>query len=332
MFVKCHCRSASPDYYLIAEAVGQAVTMSDDDLLMHRLRAHVTSLAAEIGERNVFKSEALRRAAAYIEAEWGALGYGVERLEYDVSGIRCANLIATHEGSTRRNEILLLGAHYDSVVGSPGANDNASGVAALLEISRMFQELKPALTVRFVAFVNEEPPFFSTDQQGSLVYAQAARRRGDDIRLMASLETIGCYSNETGSQRYPPLFRFFYPDCGNFIGIVSDFRSRTAMRRLAAAFRAHSDFPLQTVSTFRFVPGVAWSDHDSFWRNDYPAVMVTDTAFYRYRHYHAPTDTADKLAYPEFANVTLGLFRAFAVLASEGLNPASPASTGKFRN
>ena len=301
------------------------MTISDDDqLLMHRLRTHVTSLAEGIGERNVFNPEALRRAASYIAAEWGALGYCVDRLEYDVSGIRCANLIATHEGSTRRNEILLLGAHYDSVVGSPGANDNASGVAALLEISRMFQELKPALTVRFVAFVNEEPPFFSTDQQGSLVYAQAARRRGDDIRLMASLETIGCYSSKPGSQRYPPLFRFFYPDRGNFIGIVSDFRSSAAMRRLASAFRAHSDFPMQTASTFRFVPGVAWSDHDSFWRQGYFAVMVTDTAFYRYRHYHASTDTPDKLSYPEFANVTLGLFRAFAVLASEGVNPSSP--------
>ena len=135
--------------------------MNDDDqLLMHRLRAHVTSLAEEIGERNVFNSEALRRASAYIETEWGALGYSVERLEYDVSGISCANLIATREGRTRRNEILLLGAHYDSVVGSPGANDNASGVAALLEISRMFRVLEPALTVHFVAFVNEEPPFF----------------------------------------------------------------------------------------------------------------------------------------------------------------------------
>jgi Zn-dependent M28 family amino/carboxypeptidase len=166
---------------------------------------------------------------------------------------------------------LLLGVHYDSVGGSPGANDNASGVAALLEISRMFWAFEPALTVRFVAFVNEEPPFFGTSQQGSIVYAQAARRRGDDIRLMASLETIGCYSSEPGSQGYPPLFRFFYPDCGNFIGIVSDFRSRAAMRRLAAAFCAHSDFPLQTVSTFRFVPGVAWSDHDSFWRHGYGA-------------------------------------------------------------
>ena len=136
---------------------------------------------------------------------------------------------------------------------------------------------------------------------------------------MASLETIGCYSSEPGSQRYPPMFRFFYPDRGNFIGIVSDFRSRTAMRRLATAFRAQSDFPLQTASTFRFIPGVAWSDHHSFWRQGYPAVMVTDTAFYRYRHYHAATDTPDKLAYPELAQVTLGLFKAFAVLAREGV-------------
>ena len=291
----------------------------EDQVLAHRLRKHVERLAEAIGERNVFASGALQRAAAYIEDEWSALGYAVERLEYQVSGIVCANLIVTRQGSSHQSEILLLGAHYDSVVGSPGANDNASGVAALLEISRLFRALEPTLTVRFVAFVNEEPPFFWTRQQGSMVYAQAARRRGDDIRLMASLETIGCYSSQPGSQRYPPMFRFFYPDRGNFIGIVSDFRSRTAMRRLAAAFRARSDFPLQTVSTFRFIPGVAWSDHHSFWRQGYPAVMVTDTAFYRYRHYHAATDMPDKLAYPELAQVTLGLFKAFAALAREGV-------------
>jgi Zn-dependent M28 family amino/carboxypeptidase len=288
--------------------------------LTHRLQMHVERLAGDIGERNVFASEALERAAVHIEDEWGTIGYDVERLEYDVSGIRCANLVTTRKGSARSSEILLLGAHYDSVIGSPGANDNASGVAALLEIARMFQAVEPVLTVRFVAFVNEEPPFFWTHKQGSMVYAEAARRRGDDIRLMASLETIGCYSDQPGSQSYPPLFRLFYPNRGNFIGIVSDFGSRPAMQRLAEAFRAQSDFPLQTVSTFRFIPGVSWSDHRSFWRHGYPAVMVTDTAFYRYRHYHAPTDTADKLAFPELAQVTLGLFEAFAVLAREGVD------------
>jgi Zn-dependent M28 family amino/carboxypeptidase len=293
--------------------------MQPDEALTHRLQRHVARLAGDIGERNVFVPDALRRAARYIEDEWRVQGHAVEWLEYDVSGIRCANLIATREGSARQTEILLLGAHYDSVMGSPGANDNASGVAALLEISRMFQMVEPVLSVRFVAFVNEEPPFFLTSQQGSVVYAQAARRRDEDIRLMASLETIGCYSDTPGSQIYPPLFSLFYPNRGNFLGIVSDFRSRAALRRLAAAFRAHSDFPLQTASTFRFIPGVSWSDHRSFWRQGYRAVMVTDTAPYRYPHYHAASDTPDKLAYPELTRVTLGLFAAFAELARTGL-------------
>jgi len=291
-----------------------------DQPLLDRIRTHVERLAGDIGERNVFVPEALQRAAQYIEEEWTRFGYAVDRLDYDVSGLRCANLAVSRNGGGRTSEILLLGAHYDSVVGSPGANDNASGVAALLEVSRLFQAIDSALTVSFVAFVNEEPPFFMTGRQGSMVYAKAARRRGDDIRLMASLETIGCYSDKPGSQKYPPLFELFYPDRGNFLGIVADFRSRKAMRLLAKAFRAHSDFPLQTVSTFRAIPGVSWSDHQSFWRQGYRAVMVTDTAPYRYRHYHAPTDTPDKLSYPELAQVTLGLFDAFAALARAGVD------------
>jgi Zn-dependent M28 family amino/carboxypeptidase len=285
------------------------------DNLEERLRTHVLRLARDIGERNVFRPRALQAAALYLEREWREQGYAVETVAYEVSGIRCANLEVTRRGGVRKGEILLIGAHYDSVVGSPGANDNASGVASLLEISRIFTDIDPAMTVRFVAFVNEEPPFFRSMQQGSMVYAAAARQREDDIRLMASLETIGWYSDEPGSQGYPPLFGLFYPASANFLGIVSDFRSRTVMQQLAAAFRAHSDFPLETAATFRFIPGVSWSDHRSFWRQGYPAVMITDTAFYRYRHYHADTDTPDKLNYPALAEVTRGLTSAFAALA-----------------
>lgn len=287
--------------------------------LVDRLRMHVERLAADIGERNIFLPAALQRAAIYLEEQWDAFGYAVERLEYDVSGTRCANLVVERQGSARQNKILIVGAHYDSVLGSPGANDNASGVAALLEVSRMFRAVESSMTVRFVAFVNEEPPFFMTEQQGSAVYAKECRRRGDDIQLMVSLETIGCYTQAPNSQRYPPLFRYFFPNRGNFIGIVSDFSSRAMLRRLANAFRMRSDFPLETISTFRFVPGVSWSDHHSFWRQGYPAVMVTDTAFYRYPHYHAATDTPDKLAYPEFAQVTFGLYEACALVAREGV-------------
>lgn len=287
--------------------------------LEQRLRLHVRELAGKIGERNVFRPPALQAAAAYIAGEWASQGYGVSRLAFDAAGVSCQNLEITRAGGRRQSEIILIGAHYDTVPGCPGANDNTSGIAALLELSRLFAGAGPALTVRFVAFVNEEPPFFMTRQQGSAVYAEAARRRGDDIKLMASVETIGWYSSAPGSQNYPPPFGFFYPDRADFLGLVSNFRSRKAMRRLAAAFRKNSDFPLETAATFSFVPGVAWSDHRSFWRQGYRAVMITVTAFYRYRHYHLPSDTPDKLSYPEFARVTSGLFAAFAELARTGI-------------
>jgi Zn-dependent M28 family amino/carboxypeptidase len=212
-----------------------------------------------------------------------------------------------------------LGAHYDSVRACPGANDNGSGVAALLEIARRFAALTPALTVRFVAFVNEEPPFFLTRRQGSAVYAKAARARGDDIRLMVSLETLGYYSDAPGSQRYPPLFRFFYPNRGNFLGLVSDLRSRGIMRRVAKAFRDNCDFPLEHTAALRWIPGIAWSDHLPFWRQGYPALMATDTAFYRYRYYHTAQDTPDKLTYAAFGRATEALATCFAALAEQGL-------------
>lgn len=294
------------------------MSASPEDLA-ERLRAHVETLAGTIGERNVFRPQALAAAHDYIEATWRAQGYAVGAQEYEVHGVNCANLEVSRAGGSRAGEIILLGAHYDSVRACPGANDNGSGVAALLEIARRFAALTPALTVRFVAFVNEEPPFFMTRRQGSAVYAKAARARGDDIKLMVSLETLGYYSDAPGSQRYPPLFRFLYPDRGNFLGLVSDLRSRRVMRRVAEVFRDHSDFPLQHTATLRWVPGVAWSDHLPFWRQGYPALMATDTAFYRYRYYHTAQDTPDKLTYPAFGQATEALGSCFAALAEQGL-------------
>lgn len=288
-----------------------------DPITPLRLKAHVEKLAGEIGERHVFRRAALDAAADYIEGEWRAQGYEVRRQALSGAGVPCTNLEASRTGRTWPDQILLIGAHYDTVRGSPGANDNGSGIAALIEMARWFAELGPGRTVRFVAFTNEEWPFFATAEQGSMVYAAAARRRGDGIRLMASLETMGYYSDAIGSQGYPPLFRFFHPDRGNFLGLVSDLRSRSSLRMLAAAFRAHADFPLETTATLPLVPGVTWSDHRSFWRQGYPAVMVTDTAFYRYRHYHRPDDTPDKLTYGPFAHATQGLALAFAALADD---------------
>ena len=191
-----------------------------------QLRAHVEMLAGSIGERHVLRPGALAAAADYITAEWRAQGYapglrGVRR--------RRPHLRQPDRGTSwshAGDKILLIGAHYDTVRGSPGADDNASGVAGLLELSRMFTELEPERTIRFVAFTNEEPPFCFTGHMGSAVHAKAARARNERIVLMVSLEMLGYYDERPGSQRYPPLFRWFYPDRGNFLGFVGDLRSR----------------------------------------------------------------------------------------------------------
>ncbi len=288
--------------------------MAGDELIA-RLMRHVHALAGEIGERNVWRPQSLRAAADYIRGELAALGYQVSAQSYRVHGADCDNLEVAIPGAARHDQMVLAGAHYDTVPGSPGADDNASGVAGLIEIARLLRERRPAQTVKLVAFVNEEPPFFFFGEMGSKVYAEAARRRGDAIRVMLSLEMLGCYSDAPRSQGYPPLLRWFYPQRGNFIAFVSNLRSRRALREVVAAFRAQCDFPAEHLASPSFVPGVAWSDQLSFWRAGYPAVMVTDTAFYRYPYYHSAEDTPEKLCYPEMARVVDGLAKAIAALA-----------------
>ena len=274
------------------------------------LRAHVQVLAGEIGERNTFRPQALRRAAAYIEQAWRDQGYAVTRQEYAMGRDTWANLEITRRGREHPDDIILIGAHYDSVIGSPGANDNATGVSALLELSRPAAARDLGKTVRFVAFVNEEPPQFQTALMGSRVYARQARARGDRIRAMLSLETLGYYSEAPGSQAFPfpsALYRLFYPDRGNFVLFVSNFGSRPFLRQAVESFRQVTPFPVESIATFEWVPGVDWSDHGSFWEQGYPALMVTDTALYRYPQYHTEQDTPEKVNYDALARVVDGL-------------------------
>ncbi len=275
-------------------------------------------LAGDIGERHVGKPSALQAAAQYVSAEFSSLGYQVVPQAYQARGVRCENLEVTVEGVAHPGQIIVVGAHYDTVAGSPGADDNASGVAGVIEMARELAPLRLARTVKLVAFVNEEPPFFYFGEMGSKVYAEAARARGDDIRLMLSLEMLGCYSDAPGSQSYPPLLHWFYPERGNFIGFVSNLRSRHALANVVGAFKANCDFPAESLASPAFVPGVPWSDQLSFWPAGYPAVMVTDTAFYRYPHYHRASDTPDRIRYSEMARVVSGLARAIASIADGG--------------
>jgi hypothetical protein len=272
-----------------------------------RLEAHVVRLAGHIGERNFRRPAALDSAAAYVTSSLEALGYEVRPVAYSVGGQPFRNLEATLPGRARAKEIVVVGGHYDSVVGTPGADDNASGTAAVLELARLLRDDTPERTVRFVAFVNEEPPFFETEQMGSRVYAREAARRGDRIVAMLSLETIGYYTPRPGSQQYPPPLSALYPDRGDFVGFVGNVASRALVRRCVGAFRRHARFPSQGVAAPAWIPGVYWSDHASFWREGYPAVMITDTAPFRNPAYHSASDTPDRVDYPAMARVVHGV-------------------------
>jgi hypothetical protein len=282
--------------------------------LRSELVADVQKLAGEIGERNINRYPQLQAAAEFIESSLGAAGLTPRRDSYQVRGQTCHNIEAEIRGA--RPEILLIGAHYDSVFGCPGANDNGSGVAALLALARRFAGKPTGKTLRFVAFVNEEPPFFQTTEMGSFVYAKRCQERADPITAMISLETIGYFSDERGSQKYPaPGLGLLYPSKGNFIGFASDTQSRALLRATVAAFRKTEKLPCEGASLPAAIPGIGWSDHWAFWQCGYPAVMVTDTAPLRYAHYHEPTDTPDKLDYDRFALVVSGMEKVIAEAA-----------------
>lgn len=292
---------------------GELLALADE------LRRDVTRLAEEIGQRNVLNfPEELAEAADYLESELTAAGYEVKRQEYQVARTVCANLEAEIPGTTRPEEIVIIGAHYDSVVGTPGANDNGSGTAAMLALARRFRARPTDRTLRFLAFVNEEPPFYWSDQMGSVVYARRCRRRGENVTAMLSLETIGYYDEASGSQRYPAPFGWFYPSEGNFIGIVGNVRSRRLVRQVVGTFRRSEDFPCEGGALPGAVTGVGFSDHWSFWQEGYPAAMVTDTAMFRYPYYHHPEDTVDKVDFERLARVVRGLDAVVAELAGAG--------------
>lgn len=284
------------------------------------LREHVLMLGDRIGERNIWRYEQLEKTAEYIEKTLADFGYEVSTQGYEMKGMVLRNIEVELTGTSLPKEIVIVGAHYDSVIGSPGANDNGSGVAALFEIARLLAKERFSRTVRFVAFVNEEPPFFQTENMGSRVYASRSRRHGEQIVAMLSLETIGYYTDEAGSQHYPFPFSFFYPSTGNFIGFVSNMSSRSLLHRVIASFRSHTAFPSEGVMAPGWLTGIGWSDHWSFWKEGYPALMVTDTALFRYRHYHAPGDTPDRIKYDSMARVVAGITRVVAEIADTGLS------------
>ena len=298
---------------------GPLPELTDDETdLRRRLESHVRALAGDIGERNVFTPNALARAEGYIRRAFDGSGYPVAEHTYDIPldpSLTVRNLDVEISGTASPGDIVVIGAHYDTVLGCAGANDNTTGVAGVLELARLLSARTMDRTVRLVAFVNEEPPFFQTDLMGSRVYARGCRERDENVVAMLSLETIGFYTDEPGSQKYPFPFSLFYPDTGNFIGFVGNLGSRSLTRRAIRAFRESTEFPSEGLAAPGWIPGIGWSDQWAFWQEGYPGVMITDTAPFRYPHYHTPQDTPDRIDYDRFARVVMGVSRVVEVLA-----------------
>ena len=278
-----------------------------DHATAKRFEAHVTELCRNPAGRNFIEKKGLDAARKYIAGQFESSGYQVKFHEYLLNGDAFANIEVELTGTSRPKEIVIVGAHYDAVPGAPGANDNGSGVAAILELADRFKGKSFQRTVRFVTFVNEEPPNFMTGSMGSYVYAEKVAKDKENIIAMFSLETIGYFSDEIGSQHYPPFFNFFYPDKGNFIAFVGNLSSRGLVTKSIRSFRAHSTFPSEGILAPAFIPGISWSDHWSFWQHGYPAIMITDTAPYRYSAYHTSEDTPEKVGYEKMVYVVKGI-------------------------
>jgi len=284
------------------------IRLRDFLALRRKLYSHVYTLSSEIGPRNLQYYSALKRSQDYI-SEQMTIHYSnffIQQYHHEKKSVN--NLIVEKIGQTVPGEIIVVGAHYDTVADSPGADDNATGIACLLELTRLLHNYDNQRTLRFVAFTLEEPPFFGTKQMGSDVYARSCREKKENIVGMIALEMLGYYTGKKRSQKYPmPLMKDHYSDRGNFIVIVGNGQSRQLAGDVAKHIKKASLIETRTIISPPYIHGIDLSDHSSFWKYDYPATMITDTAFYRNPHYHEVSDTIDKLNFRYFTRVVYSL-------------------------
>jgi Zn-dependent M28 family amino/carboxypeptidase len=293
----------------------------DKSAIESNLRLHVDRMAGLIGPRFLQKPKTINATIGYIEGQWSAMGYSHSRECYDALGDQATNLIVEQHGNKRAEEIILLGAHYDTVYSTPGADDNASAVAVLLEVSRLLREHRSKRTIRYVAFACEEPPYFHLDAMGSQHHARQSRLRGDNILGMLCLEMVGYYTDADHSQTIPPMIprwmHRFFPTRGNFLAAVGNMASWKLCWKFRRGFkRGARSMPLFSICLPEKVHHIRLSDNSSFWDQGYPALMLTDTSFLRNPHYHLDSDTPETLDYPRMTEVTLGVAAAVRLLSA----------------
>ncbi len=290
----------------------KAATVNSDPA---RLEVHVRMLSETLVPRDESHPHMLDRAAAYIRREFEQAGGTVSDQPYDLDGKTYRNVIALFGPNTA--ERIVVGAHYDSVAAEvPAADDNASGVAGLIELAYWLGATSPPMQIELVAYTLEEGQHFRTQRMGSFVHARSLKQQGVPVRAMFSLEMLGFFSDAPNSQRYPhPLMNLFYPTQGNFIAVVGKLNQPMVVRRVKAAMQAASLLPVYSMNAPRSVPGIDFSDHRNYWEMGYDAVMITDTAFYRNPNYHTPRDTAETLDYQRMAGVVQGVYAAILALA-----------------
>jgi len=281
------------------------------EIVAQQIEADVRHLAENIGERNMHTTGTMDQTVRFLTERLRGIGYSPKLQSYTLNrgiyaGESAENIEVEITGNKHPEKVVVIGAHYDTVPGSPGANDNGSGVAVLMALAEAFVNADPPhKTVRFLFFANEEPPFFQTEDMGSYAYAKMARERGDDIETMIALDGLGYYSSEPNSQAYPlPGLGFFYPKEASFIGLVTRLGDLSLLRSVSGNFEQSGDFPTASAALPGFIPGVNWSDHWSFWQHDYPGLLITDTLLFRDPHYHTPNDTPERLDYEMMARLT----------------------------
>jgi hypothetical protein len=259
----------------------------------------------------------LRQCEEWIRQRWESQGYVVKKHTFSIKGKEYSNLEIEIKGRTVPSEIIIISAQYDTLPDSPGANNNGSGMAILFQLSSLLKKHTPDRTIRLLNFVNEEDPFFGTEMMGSFQYAKRCRQRGEEIQVMLSLDALGIYKDEPGSQKLPFPFSLFYPDRGNFLAFIGNLGSRKYMVEATRSFKKGSSFPIEAGVVPEWVEAADWSDHRSFWQFGYPGIMVTDTGGFRSIYHTTKEDTLEKLDFGAMSRIVIGVYTCTVHLTSQ---------------